>query len=311
MQGETDEETIRFRPSDRWHIPSPALIGGLHQFSHLMPMPVSVASMLSRNPGLTASMKELGMPSYDPEEETADPRLLNDLAVALQDPTIDISNSSVFLGQVRTAWGQFYPDEEDAFPDSVIVQNGSGSLMVVTPSEEDSVYLPDATSAVHSGLELHSKPVVAMDTKDAKRLQDHFQNAYGNGVRLASELTTRALVDGSQWQAQENTPQLSEELPWLIPVALSIFAFSRGQSRGVGTKTFTKAIDALRRARIVWVDTLEAGLWHGDVSVARTPVPALWLPKDNTLLAISDARTEVSQISEALASIVDRGDIDI
>lgn len=311
MQGETDEETIRFRPSDRWHIPSPALIGGLHQFSHLMPMPVSVASVLSRNPGLTASMKELGMPSYDPEEETADPRLLSDLAIALQDPTIDISNSSVFLGQVRTAWGQFYPDEEDIFPDSVIVQNGSGSLIVVTPSEEEAVYLPDATSAVHSGLELHSKPVVAMDTKDAKRLQDHFQNAYGNGVRLASELTTRALVDGSQWQGQENTPQLSEELPWLIPVVLSIFAFSRGQSRGVGTKTFTKAIDALRRARIVWVDTLEAGLWHGDVSVARTPVPALWLPKDNTLLAISDARTEVSQLSEALASIVDRGDIDI
>ncbi|KRW82277.1 sacsin N-terminal ATP-binding-like domain-containing protein [Marinobacter sp. P4B1] len=311
MQGETDEESIRFRPSDRWHIPSPALIGGLHQFSHLMPMPVSVASVLSRNQGLIASMKELGMPSYDPEEETADPRLLNDLAVALQDPAIDISNSSVFLGQVRTAWGQFYPDEEDVFPDSVIVQNGSGSLIVVTPSEEEAVYLPDATSAVHGGLELHSKPVVAMDTKDAKRLQDHFQNAYGNGVRLASELTTRALVDGSQWQGQENTPQLSEELPWLIPVVLSIFAFSRGQSRGVGTKTFTKAIDALRRARIVWVDTLEAGLWHGDVSVARTPVPALWLAKDNTLLAISDARTEVSQLSEALASIVDRGDIDI
>ena len=311
MQDETDEETIRFRPSDRWHIPSPALIGGLHQFSHLMPMPVSVASVLSGDPELTASMKKLGMPSYDPEEKTADPRLLNDLAVALQDPTIDISNSSVFLGQVRTAWGQFYPDEEDESPSSVIVQNGSGSLIVVTPSEEESVYLPDATSAVHNGLELHSKPVIAMDPKDAKRLQDHFQNAYGNGVRLASELTTRALVDGHQWQAQDNTLQLSEELPWLIPVVLSIFAFFRGQIRGVGTKTFTKAIDALRRTRIVWVDTLKAGLWHGDVSVARTTVPALWLPKDNTLLAISDARTKVSQLSEALASIVDRGDIDI
>ena len=311
MQGEVDEETIRFRPSDRWHIPSPALIGGLHQFSHLMPIPVSVASVLSRNPELTASMKELGMPSYDPEEETSDPRLLNALAVALQDPTIDISNSSVFLGQIRTAWSQFYPDEEDVFPSNIIVQNGSRSLIVVTPSEEESIYLPNATPAVHNGLELHSKPVIAMDPKDAKRLQEHFQNAYGNGVRLASELTTRALVDGRQWQAQDNTMQLSEWSPWLTSVVLSIFAFSRGQSRGVGTKTFTKALDALRRTRIVWVDTLEAGLWHGDVSVARTPVPALWLPKDNTLLAISDARTEVSQLSEALASIVDRGDIDI
>ncbi len=57
--------------------------------------------------------------------------------------------------------------------------------------------------------------------------------------------------------------------------------------------------------------TLEGGLWHGDVSVARTPVPALWLAKENTLLAISDARTEVSLLSEALASIVERSDIDI
>ena len=311
MQGETDEEPIRFRPLGRWYIPSAALIGGLHQFSHLILMPVFVAAALSRSPELTASMKELGMPSYNPEEKTADPRLLNDLAVALQDPTIDISNLSVFLGQVRTAWRQFYPDEEEVFPDSVIVQNGSGSLTVVTPSEEEAVYLPNSTSAVHDGLELHSKPVVVMESKDAKRLQDHFQNAYGNGVRLASELTTKALVNGSQWQPKENTPQLSEELHWLIPVVLSIFAFSGGQSRGVGTKTFTKAIDALRRARIVWVDTLEAGLWHGDVSVARTPLPALWLPKDNRLLAIRDAQTEVSQLSEALASIVDRDDIDI
>lgn len=311
MRGEADEETIRFKPSDRWHIPSPALIGGVHQFSHLMPMPVSVASVLSRNPELTELMKELGMPSYDPEEKTAYPRLLNDLAKAWEDPTIDISNSSVFLGQVRMAWGQFYPGEKDVFPSRVIVQNGSGSLRVVTPSDDESVYLPDAISSIHNGLELHSKPVVAMDPKDAKRLQGRFQNAYETGVRLASELNTRALVDGRQWQAHGNAVQLSEELPWLVPVVLSVFAFSGGQHRGVGTKTFTKAIDALRRTRMVWVDTLEAGLWHGDVSVARTPVPALWMPKDNTLLAKSNARTEVSLLSEALESIVERSDIDI
>ncbi|MCY4312156.1 MAG: ATP-binding protein [Gammaproteobacteria bacterium] len=307
MIGEIDEEMIQFRPSDRWHIPSPA--GGLHQFSHLKPIPASVASVLKGNPELTASMNELGMPSYDPEEKTADPRLLNDLAVALKDPTIDISNLSVFLGQVRTAWQQFYPDQKNVFPDSVIVQNGPEPMKVLTPSEEEVVYLPDAISAVYRGLELHSKPVVAMYPKDAKRLQDHFQNAYGNGLCLASELTTIVLVDGSQWQAQENTPQLFEKLSWLITVVLSIFAFSGGQSRGIVTTTFRKAIDALRRARIVWVDTLEAELRHGGASVARTPVPALWLPNENTLIARSDARIKVSKLSEALASIVDRADI--
>ena len=49
----------------------------------------------------------------------------------------------------------------------------------------------------------------------------------------------------------------------------------------------------------------------GISSVARTPVPALWLPESNTMLAISDSRTEVSLLSEALASVVDRNDIDI
>jgi len=313
MQGSTDDEPIRFRPSDRWYIPSPALIGGLHQFSHLLPIPASIASTLSRSPKLVESMIELGMPSYDPEVETADPRLLNDLAVAWEEPSIDISNPSVFLGQVRTAWNQFYPDEDDVFPNNVIVQNGTGSLRVVAPSKDEPVYLPDASSAVHDGLELHSKPVLAMDTKNAKRLQEHFQNAYGNGIRFASELTMRAFVDGDQWQEHDNANavQLSEELPWLIPVVLAVFAFSRGQSRGVGTKTFTKAVDALRRTRIFWVDSLEAGLWHGNLSVAMTPVSALWLPKSNTLLAINDAQTELSQLSEALASVVDRGDIDI
>ena len=310
MLDETDEKTIRFRPSDRWHIPSPAQLGGIHQFSHLMTMPVSVNSMLSGNLELTESMKELGMPSYEPDEDTADPRLLNDLADALQDPKRDISNSSVFLGQVRTAWNQFNPGEENRLPSSVIVQNGSGPLIVVRPSEKESVYLPNATSAVHNGLELHSKPVVVMYPKDAKRLQDRFRNAY-DGVRLASELTTKALVDGHQWQAEDNSPQLSEELPWLIPVVLSIFAFSGERKLGIDTKTFKEAIDALRRTRIVWVNTLEVDLWDGEVSEARTDIPALWLPKDNTLLAISDARNEVSQLSEALASIVVRSDIDI
>ncbi len=312
MQGDIDEETIRFRPSDRWHIPYPDLVARPHQFSHLKPIPTSVASVISSNPELTTSMKELGMPSYDPEEKTADPRLLNDLADALQ-KNIPISNASVFLGQVRTAWRQFYPDKEKKFPKCVIVQNGSGSLIFVTPSEMESVYLPDATSAVHSGLKLHANSVVAMDSEDAKRLRGYFQQAYGNGVRLASKLTTRVLVDGSQWRAQENTPtsRLSKEFPLLIPVVLSIFAFSGGQRLGTGTKTFKKAIDALRRARLIWAKNLEVELRHGDRLEASTTVRALWLPKDNTLLAIRVTHTEVSQLSEVLASIVDRGDIDI
>jgi len=310
MQGTVGDKKVQFRPSDRWYIPSPALIGGSHQFSHLQPMPTSIASILGKNPLLITSMNKLGMPSYDPEEETADLRLLNDLVVALEDPAIDISNLSVFLGQVRTAWSQLHPEVEGALPDSLIVQNGTGPLRIASPSEEK-VYLPDATTAVHNGLKLHSQPVIEIETKDAKRLQGHFQNAYADGIRLASELTTRALVDGEKLQDNDGAKPLSHEIPWLIPVVLSVIAFSRVQSRGVATKTFTKAVGALRRTQIIWVDRLEAGLWHGELSVARSAVTALWLSKSNILLAANKAKADVSLLSEVLATIVDRGDIDI
>lgn len=312
MSEKADGEDIRFCPSDRWYIPLPSLIGGLHQFSHLMPMPSSVTSILSGSPDRVNSMKGLGMPIYDPEKETAHPRLLNDLAKALEEPSIDISNMSVFLGQVRSAWGQFHPDGEDVLPRNIIVHNGVGPLRVITPSEEaEAAYLPDASVAVHKGLELHSKPVIAIETKDAKRLKENFRNAFGDGIRFASELTMKPLVDGDQWQEHDNSVQLSDEFPWLIPVVLSVFAFSGGQSRGVGTKTFIKAVDTLRRTRITWVGRLEVGLWHGGLSEARTPVPALWLSNSNILLATDGVRTDMSLLSEALASVVDRNDIDI
>jgi len=311
MQDSTDDRSSQFRPSDRWYIPSPALVGGIHQFSHLKLIPSSITTVLSRNSMLVKSMKKLGMRSYNPEEETTDTRLLNDHAVALEDPSVEIPNSSVFLGQVRTAWNQFRPSMNDKFPVQIIVQDGDGVLKAITPSEDEPVYLPDASPAVHSGLVLHSESIITMDTKDAKRLQVYFQNTYGNSVRLASELTTRALVNGCQWKDDDSTVQLFEELPWLISVVLSVFAFSGGSSRGVGTKTFTKAIDALRQTRIVWVESLEAGLWHADLSVARTSVPALWIAKNNTLLAIKNTKNKLSLLSEELASVVGRSDIEI
>ena len=310
LQAEVNEEIVRFCPRDRWCIP-PFLFGGLHQISHLMPIPASVIPMLNKNLELTEAMKGLGMPFCVPEEKMADTRLLDDLAKALLDPSIEISNQNNFLGQVRFAWGQFHPGEESAFPESVIVRNGPGPLKVVIPSEEEVVYLPNSTLAFHRGLEMHSKPVIVMESKDAKRLQDNFQSAYGNGIHLASDLTTRALVNGEQWHEQNDTTQLSEELPWLIPVVLSVFAFSGEQSRGNRRSTFTRATDTLRKARIVWVDNLEAGLWHGDDSIARTPMSALWLSEESILLAKKDVQDEVSLLSETLASIVDRGDIDV
>lgn len=295
MQGNVDGDNIRFRPKDRWYIPSSAALGGLHQFSHLKPMPHSVTSILNVNSELVSSMKDLGMPAYDAEEISDDPRLLNDLASALENPSIEISNQSVFIGQTRTAWKNFHPNERNECPKNLIVQNGKGPLRVISPSDKNAVYLPDASSAVHDGLQKHSKPVIAaMEAKNASRLGKNLKEAYGEGIRFASELETKELVDGKQWHGTGNSINLSEELPWIIPVVLSVFAFSTPQSRGTGTKSFVDAMDKLRETRIFWVDSLEVGLWQDDKPVAKSRVSALWLPRSGSLLALNDARTKVS-----------------
>jgi len=299
----------QFLPKDRWYIPNITLAGRSHQFSHLRPLPSRIASELDSNDSLVDSMMSLGMPKYDPEAETDNPRLLEDLASALDDPESNITDQNVFIGQVRTAWNQFSPSENSSFPHHIIVRRASESS-VITPSKDRPVYLPDATAAVHEGLKLHLKPVIEMEPKDAKRLKDSFRDTYGGSVQLASELVMRALVNEEAWNPSEDSPLLSAELPWLPPVILAVFAFHGDQSRGTSTKTFTKAMNQLRNARHSWVDSLKTELLRKEKPVAITPLCALWLSKEKTLLADRKAREKPSQMSEALASLVNRGDLE-
>ena len=313
MQDPMHHYANRYQPSDCWYIPRLARIGRLHHFSHLRLIPHSIAEMLDTDPDRVCSLINLGMPNYDLEEKTTNPRLLNDLVAALEDPSVEISYPSVFLGQVRDAWAQFHPNSNEAinFPNRIVVQKGTRPLEVITPTEDNPVYIPDANIAVHKGLQLHSIPVVTMETKDAKRLKGQFQDAYSNGFNLASELTIVALVDGEQWQQQDSGTQLSEEFIWLIHVVLTVFAFSRGQRGGVGTKTFGNAIERLRETRVIWVDSLEVGLRSGETPVARTSVPAFWQREHNVLLAEKNTRNTPSLLAETLESVVDRNDIAI
>ena len=46
--------------------------------------------------------------------------LFRSLAKAWGDTNIDVTHPSVFLGQLRAAWHQFHPDENDEFPHSLI-----------------------------------------------------------------------------------------------------------------------------------------------------------------------------------------------
>ena len=312
LQATIDDKEICFGISDRWYIPNPSSIGGMHQFSHLRPIPKSIATILGRDDRIVEAMIKFGMPLYDQETQTESLKLLLDLASAWEDADTEVDNPNIFLGQVRTAWSQFSPGEDPREAGKLVVRQGTRmlDLNVVSPTDELPIYLPEASPDIHRGLELHLKPVVVIKTADAKRLRDYFSNVYGDRVRFASKLNQRALVNGEEWSEAGDEPLISEEIPWLIGVVLSAFAFAGSQSRGVGTKTFTRALDKLRKTRILWVDKLEVGLWHQDIEIATSSVDVLAPGESATIIACKEVMQDIGRLSDVLSAVVDREDLD-
>ncbi|HEY3374639.1 MAG TPA: DUF3883 domain-containing protein [Candidatus Aquicultor sp.] len=309
---DAQEDSIDFFcPRERWLVPSTVLAGRSHHYDCLKPLPSAIITIMEKNPALVSTMRELGMPLFDLEIQTPDARLLDDLAHALADPAVDIANLDVFLGMVRNAWTQLYPKEGNSLPETLVVRRGSNTLEATAPSDDDPVFLPDATEALHDSLELHSKPIIAIEFRDAKRLKDFFLDSYGNAVQLASELKMQPLVNGKAWNEGTDQPFASNGLEWLPPVVLSVFAYAGQQNRGTGTKAFQKAMDSLRSARVQWVDTVEIGLWRDDYLVANMPVRAFWHVRENTLIAEEIGRQKISLFSEALSTVVERADLPI
>ncbi|MDO9528359.1 MAG: DUF3883 domain-containing protein [Syntrophales bacterium] len=297
-----------FCPEERWHVPSIVLAGRAHQFSHLNPLPREIAGILDNSSQLADALENLGMPKFDLESHKNIGRLLRDLFRAWENPRTEISNRDIFLGQVRDAWRAFDPEEDDDFPEKLLLE----SRIVVMPSKDNPVFLPDATESSHAGLKLHSKPVVAeIQPKDAKRLSKWFKETYGKGIHLASELTDGPLVNGQPWEGGEGELLCDSEIKWLIPVILSVFAFAGGQAHGTQTKTFLRATQMLRESKVCWVPNLEVGLWHDGNIIAMTSLPAMWMSDDKTLLSTENVKNSPSSLNKAIGHVVERADIDM
>ena len=96
------------------------------------------------------------------------------------------------------------------------------------------------------------------------------------------------------------------------PVLLSIAAFQGVQARGTETKAFHKQMQTLRDAQISVVDDLKIALYRDDRQIGQPlNVPSLWLSDAQVLLVRDLARTDIGQISEALASLLDREDLEV
>ena len=307
----TEDDWEFFKPGERWYV-SPQILSALkHQYDHLLPVPNAIAHGIEQKPELIKMLNKLGMPIYDPDSEDDSPRLLQDLANALGDTEIEIANINVFVGQVRTAWSNFTPWEETEFPEKLIVQLKGGQLSVITPSEDSPIYLPDATRTVHEGLSLHSKPVLLIKDSEARRLQDRFREQFGQAILFASELDIVPLIYGDTW-ISENGKLLSDDgFDWIIPLILAIIAHGTEQSKGTETKAFKESTDRLREIKIEWVDEFEAGLVREGTILAKTRVPAIWLPEIKTILAAEKCRTSLKELSDAISSALERPTLDI
>jgi len=99
-------------------------------------------------------------------------------------------------------------------------------------------------------------------------------------------------------------------MPWLPPVVLTVFAFHGTQSKGTGTKAFSDAIKQLRNARYLCADKLETSLVHKGKAIASTHLHTLWVSKERTLIVENRAEEDSSLMSDAIASLVDRADMD-
>ncbi|MEI6206697.1 MAG: DUF3883 domain-containing protein [Desulfuromonadales bacterium] len=294
-------------PEERWYIPRALLARREWQFAHLNILTANVTSHIASSTALEQNLEDLGMPRFDPENETDDPRLLNDLASALQSGTI--ADRNVFLGHIHDAWRLFRPAEQVEMPTQLIVTKGSAQLHIVTPSQEAPLFVPNASATCINALTQCGLPVIEMESDAAKKIAPVLKAHFGDTIRLASDLENWPVVGGKRWTHSEGERFADSGIGWLAPLMLTLFAFAGNKGSGCNTKTFTKAIQMVRDAHVCWSDNLEIGLWQEEQLVASHQVAAFWLDEQKTLICETGSISRYSVFSEALEALLGRSDL--
>jgi len=299
-------------PSQRWYIPKKhLLVGRSWRYGHLRPLPGILADKIDRCPQLyDQALAHLGMPKFDPDadERSGNTRLLDDLASALAS---DIPDPNMFLNHIRLAWSNYATVDSDTFPKYIIISNAQKQLEAVKPDAGLPIYLPDSSSSFASELNLFSLSVIEIETMDAKRLAPDFKRSYGDAVRLASELDVWPIVEGKRWEKEPGTQFVEDKFAWLPSVLLTLYAFVGSSPPGLYAKKMSGSVQIMRDAKICWVDSLNAGLWMGDESIATPAVTAMWLSQEKVLVCDIAFKDQMSKYAEALKTIIDRDDLEL
>ena len=292
----------------RWLVPESLLRGQKGRFRHLAPLSLPLARRLADDERLLQALEKLGLNVYPTEDIQTGPGLLEALAVvAAARDGIAAGRFDVFLGQVRHAWRHLNP--EGALPEHFVVRTRPRMFEVRTAPELNDVYLPDHIARTRS-LREHEAPILAMRPAEANgsigaRLHEI-------GVRRASGLEERCLIDGRRDSATEGAQALeATTLRWLPIVLLALAAHGGANPRGPATDAWQEAAGRLRRVRVRYCHSIAVELVDAKRLVARSEPRAHWLSQDGVLLLNWDVGWSGTYegIAAASQAILDRQDL--
>ena len=297
--------TVKQPLARRWLVP--VLGEQLERYSHLDPLSRTLAHTLATDTGLKAQLVWLGLNVYPTEDEKTGPELLDALAAAWANNSVPTGRFDAFLGQVRDGWRHLDPGK--GLPNTFLVRTGQRAFSTCGREELDGVYLPDSRDRTRS-LREHGQLILEMHLVDAQRLGDALSEA--TGVRKASVLEERPIIDGVPWKGQAEGISLIGETKydWLPVVLLSVAAHGGNNPAGANTTAWQKAADRLRRARLVDCDEISVELADGSYIVSsKLPAqcPAHWLPDE--VLAVRRNLVRYEDLAAAAQALLERQDL--
>ena len=290
---------------DRWHVPTSLLQGHQDRFRHLRPLTLALSRRLEEDADLAGTLEGLGLNVYPTDRESIGPALLNALAAAWRAQPELVARFNVFLGQVRHAWQHF--DGDGQLPDEFLVWTERRRFEVVDGEGLADAYLPDDVEKGRS-VRGSGKGILEMLVRDANRLGASLVEA--TGIRRASALAERVLIDGIEWTGASGMVRSLEDTRyrWLPVPLLAVAAHGGPNPTGAATQGWTASVRRLRGAAVIECESIVVELVASEESIATNEQPAWWLPGD-VLGVARETGAEYETLAPAVEAMLDRQDL--
>ena len=301
----SDDDTGQRPLSDRWLVPTSLLRGQRERFRHLHPLSLNLSSRLNADPELRADLEGLGLNVYPTDGEKIGPELLNALADAWTAQRVPLGRFDIFLGQLRHAWQHL--DETKGLPSLYVIRTEPRRFEVRDGGSLRNVYLADDNEKGRSVRESGAQ-VLEMELREANRFARMLVEA--TGVRRASKLVERVLIDGTEWNGASDRIQALAETRyrWLPAPLLTIAAHGGPNPTGHTTRRWATALVRLQGAGVVECESIAIELLDSEETIAKSEPAARWIA--GNVLAVTNKTGNVYELlAPAAQAMLDRQDL--